>query len=150
MGILQNGWWASDVVAFLEIGIASVLLLGMFAVRAGHVRLHRVLQTSVVLGNLPIVLIWMVPQYLAYVLPDLPGGLGEPTYWVPTVMLVAGALAEGLGIYIVLVAGTNWIPERYRFRRYKIWMRTELTLWWAVVLTGLTTYLLWYGAAPPS
>ena len=50
-----------------------------------------------------------------------------------------------LGVFIILVAGTNLIPERYRFRRYKLWMRTELALWWSVVALGLSTYVLWYG-----
>lgn len=36
------------------------------------------------------------------------------------------------------------MPERFRFRRYKLWMRTELALWWGVVITGLTTYWLFY------
>ena len=59
-------------------------------------------------------------------------------------MLALGAAAEALGIYIVLVAGTNVVPERFRFRRYKLWMRTELLLWWSVLLLGITTYYVWY------
>ncbi len=59
-------------------------------------------------------------------------------------MLIAGASAEVLGIYVLLVAGTNWIPERFRFRRYKLWMRAELILWWAVVLAGVATYYTWW------
>ena len=59
-------------------------------------------------------------------------------------MLFAGATAELLGVYIILVAGTNWVPARFRFRRYKLWMRTELVLWWGVVIAGLTTYWLFF------
>jgi len=134
----------SDGVAIAEIALAGVLVAGMFLVRRGNVRLHRVLQSSVILVNLPLVLGWMVPQYLEYVLPDLPGELFEPYYLLPTIALVAGAAAQALGIYIILVAGTNWLPERYRFRRYKLWMRTELLLWSTVVVLGLAIYLNWY------
>lgn len=134
----------SDLVAGVEVGMAGVLIAGMFVVRRGWVRLHRALQSSVILLNLPIVLAWMVPQYLRLVVPGLPGELAEPYYLLPTIALVVGAIAEALGVYILLVAGTNWVPERYRFRRYKLWMRTELGLWCAVVALGLAIYLVWY------
>jgi uncharacterized membrane protein YozB (DUF420 family) len=86
----------------------------------------------------------MMPHYLASVAPDVSDEIGILYYLIPTAMLVAGAAAEALGIYILAVAGTNLLPERLRFRRYKRWMRTELVLWWAVVLLGLTTYYVWY------
>lgn len=127
--------------------MAVVLLAGMFVVRRGRIRAHMLMQSSVILVNLPIVLTWMVPQYLEYVLPGIPGELDQPYYFVPTIMLIIGGLAEGLGVYILLVAGTNLLPERFRFRRYKTWMRTELALWWGVVVTGLTTYYVWYSGA---
>jgi plastocyanin len=46
------------------------------------------------------------------------------------------------------------LPERLRFQNWKRWMRTELALWWAVVLIGAATYYVWYmapqsKAAPP-
>src|SRR5579871_3578831 len=134
----------SDLIVPFEIGVAVLLVVGALLVRRGHIRAHMVVQTTMVLVNIPVVLIWIVPQYLAYVLPDLPGEIGEAAYLVPTVMLVAGAAAEVLGMYVVLVAGTNLVPERYRFRRYKLWMRTELVLWWSVILFGLLTYYSWY------
>ncbi|MCI4339087.1 MAG: hypothetical protein L3J68_01980 [Thermoplasmata archaeon] len=127
-----------------ELAIASGLIVGMFVVRAGHVRAHRAIQSSMVLLNIPIVLILMLPAYLDYVLPGLPGSLGQSFYLFPTLMLIAGSTAEALGIYILLVAGTNWLPERLRFRHYKIWMRTELILWWAVVFAGIATYYIWW------
>ncbi len=133
----------SDLVVPFEIGIAVMLLVGMFVIRRGHVRAHMWIQSSMVLVNIPVVLLWMLPQYLAGGIPD-PDEVAELSYLAPTIMLVAGSIAEGLGIYILLVAGTNWLPERFRFRRYKLWMRTELTLWWSVILLGLSTYYLWY------
>lgn len=120
----------------------------MFLARAGHVRVHAWLQSSIVLVNIPVVLAWMVPSYLAYVLPGLPGGLDQAFYLVPTVMLAIGLAAELLGLYVILVAGTNVVPERWRFRSYKAWMRTVLGLWWAVLLLGLLTYYVWYVGPP--
>ena len=134
----------SDAAAVIEVALAVVLVVGALVVRSGHVRLHRWMQSSVVLVNIPIVLYAMVPPYLEYIYPHLLGGLGTAVVFVPTVMLVAGGAAEALGIFIILVAGTTWIPERYRFRRYRVWMRTELVLWWMVVVFGLTTYWLFF------
>ena len=136
------GW--SDALLVLEIVLAALLVVGLLLVRRGHVRAHRALQSTVILVNLPLVLYAMVPVYLSSVQPYLGTQWMHPDVWVPTAMLVAGGIAEALGVYIILVAGTNWVPARYRFRSYKLWMRTELALWWAVVLTGLTTYWLFY------
>jgi uncharacterized membrane protein YozB (DUF420 family) len=140
----SNAPVVADVAAILEVAMAVILLVGWILVRRGQIRIHRLLQSSVILVNIPIVLYSMVPPYLKYVAPSVPSQLGQATVLIPTVMLVAGALAELLGIYIILVAGTTWIPERFRFRRYKLWMRTELVLWWGVVLAGLTTYYLFF------
>ena len=136
----------ADLVALVEIALAVMLLVGMFLVRWGHVQAHAYLQTTIILVNIPIVLYWMVPAYLQLVLPYQTSELAEPVVFVPTLMLIAGVAAEALGIYILLVAGTTWIPERFRFRRYKLWMRTELALWWGIVLAGLTTYYLFFVA----
>jgi len=134
----------ADLLAIVEIGLAVMLVAGWVLIRLGHVRAHRRLQSSIILVNIPIVLYGMVPYYLQNIAPSLGPHLSESYVLVPTVMLAAGIAAEALGIYIILVAGTNWVPDRFRFRRYKLWMRTELVLWWGVVLTGLTTYWLFY------
>ena len=146
----MSGWFPArapaiaDVAAVVEVAMAVMLLVGAYLARTGHLRLHRYLQCTVVLANVPIVLYAMVPPYLKYVAPAMPSMWGEPNNLVPTIMLVAGALAELLGVYIILVAGTNWIPARFQFRRYKLWMRAELALWWGVVIAGLTTYWLFF------
>ena len=134
----------SDLAAVFEVLMAILLVVGAFAVRRGRIRLHRALQSTIILANLPVVLLWMAPAYVARFLPASLWEFSEPVYLLPTIMLVLGGIAEGLGIYILLVAGTNWIPERYRFRRYKVWMRSELVLWWSVVALGLSTYLVTY------
>ncbi len=99
----------SDLVAIVEVAI--LLLVGTWAVRRGHVRFYLYLQSSMVLADLLIVPSWMVPQYVSVVLPDLPKEWASLYYLLPTIMLVAGAAAEALGIYILLVAGTNRVPE---------------------------------------
>jgi len=36
------------------------------------------------------------------------------------------------------------LPRRFRFHRYKLWMRTELTLWWLIVGIGIGVYIVFY------
>ena len=134
----------SDLILVVEIAIGAGLIAGTFVIRAGHVRWHKYIQSSMVLVNIPVVLSWMLPSFLKNVLPDVTQEFSEEFYYVPTIMLILGVAAETLGVYILLVAGTNWLPERLRFRRYKLWMLTELGLWWAVLLAGVATYYVWY------
>lgn len=134
----------ADAVTLFEVAAAVGLLVGTFVVRSGRVRAHAYLQSSIVFVNIPVVLLWMVPSYVKNVLPGVPAELGHSFYLIPTVMLVVGAAAESLGVYAILVAGTNLLPERLRFRNYKLWMRTVLGLWWSVFLAGLLTYYVWY------
>ena len=56
----------------------------------------------------------------------------------------SGMTAELLGLYIVVVAGTNIVPTYLRFRHWKRWMRTELVLWVIVLVSGVGTYYAWY------
>jgi len=55
---------------------------------------------------------------------------------------VDGTVVLLLGTYVVLVAGTNLVPERLRFRNYTAWMRTLLVLWWITI--GLGTMMYWF------
>jgi uncharacterized membrane protein YozB (DUF420 family) len=145
---------ASDPVATVlltvELVIAVLLVVGMFAVRRGHVRAHMLIQSSMVLVNIPVILVLMLPTFQTDVLPGLPGDVGQAFYLWPTLMAFAGVAAEALGVYIILVAGTNLLPDRLRFRRYKLWMRSELILWWIVVLAGVATYYYWWVASLPA
>jgi len=55
-----------------------------------------------------------------------------------------GSVTQLAGLYILLAAGTNILPQQLRLTKYKQWMRTVLVLWWLVILLGLMTYIRWY------
>jgi uncharacterized membrane protein YozB (DUF420 family) len=131
-----------NLVAHLVMGMA--LLGGMLLARRRHYRAHKYCQSAVLLLNLPLIAFIMAPSFRDQVQPKLPGSLGDRFYAVATVHAVIGVLAQVLGLYILLAAGTTLIPPRLRFRRYKPWMRTELVLWWIVVLVGVGVYAVWY------
>jgi uncharacterized membrane protein YozB (DUF420 family) len=78
------------------------------------------------------------------VAPDVLTHLNRSYYWLATVHGVLGACAEALGLYILVSAGTHQLPQRLRFTRYKLCMRSALALWWVVLFFGLATYFRWY------
>lgn len=75
--------------------------------------------------------------------PEIPRNLHRPYYWVPTLHAGLGTLAQLLGLFIIWQAGTGLVPAALRFENYKLWMRTELVLWWMVILFGIVTYWVW-------
>jgi hypothetical protein len=70
----------------------------------------------------------MLPSFHLRVWSQLPGHFGERHYAVAAAHGVSGALAEVLGLNILLIAGTNLLPQRWSFQRWKLRMRIELIL----------------------
>lgn len=143
------GTWASfgaDVNLLIQFAMGIALLAGAFLARAKRYAAHGICQALVLLLNLPMIALVMWPSFHARVLPRLSTHLAKRNYAIATAHGVLGAVAEILGLYILLVAGTNILPAAWRFQRWKLWMRTELVLWWIVLLTGFGTYYLWYVA----
>lgn len=132
-----------NLAAQILMGLA--LLAGMFLARRKRFRAHAACQSAVVLLNLIPISLHMLPVFARGVAPGLPGGLNDSFYALSTAHAAAGSIAELLGLYIILRAGTNLLPEALRFKNYKPWMRTELALWWLVIALGVGTYLCWYG-----
>ena len=94
--------------------------------------------------NLIVVARVMLPSFRGQVAPKIPARLARSYYAVATLHATMGCIAELMGVYIILVAGTRILPERLRFVRYRSWMRTELVIWWLALLLGLATYERWY------
>lgn len=146
-GFLGTGAPArADLNLMVQIAMGLALIAGMLLARAKRFRAHKYCQSSVMLLNIVMILLIMAPSFHHQVEPQLPGGLKEAYYLVPYIHAALGTVAEALGLYIVLVAATKILPKRLRFKRFKPWMRTELALWWVVVLIGIATYYVWYVA----
>jgi uncharacterized membrane protein YozB (DUF420 family) len=141
------GTWApfaSDMNLFLQLAMGFALLAGSYLARTKHYRAHGICQASILVINLFSIALVMWPTFRLQVLPRLPARLARRNYAVATAHGLLGAAAELLGIYILLVAGTDWLPASWRFQRWKLWMRVELGLWWSVLLLGIAFYVLWY------
>jgi uncharacterized membrane protein YozB (DUF420 family) len=137
---------SADITLAIEVAMGLVLILGMVLARRQRYRAHAWCQSTVVVLNLIVIAQVMLPSFRGQVAPKIPARLARSFYAVATGHATMGFIAELLGVYIILVAGTRILPERLRFVRYKPWMRTALVIWWLALLLGLTTYARWYVA----
>lgn len=144
-GFLGTGaTFSADFNLVVQLMMAAALATGWVLAKRRCYRAHGICQTAVLLLNLVMIGQVMWPSFQQQVKPKLPKALHHWYYAVATMHAVLGITAELLGLYIVLVAGTNLLPERLRFKRWKLWMRTELVLWFIVLLGGMGTYYAWY------
>jgi len=88
----------------------------------------------------------MWPSFQQQVKPALSKVLYKWYYEAATIHALLGIAAELLGLYIVIVAGTNVLPQWLRFKHWKLLMRAELVLWAIALFSGVGTYCAWYVA----
>jgi uncharacterized membrane protein YozB (DUF420 family) len=134
----------ADVTLLLEIAMGVGLLIGALLARLQRFRGHAWCQSVIVLLNLAVIVFTMIPSFRVHVSPKIPLKLGKAYYAFATAHGALGSLIEIAGLYILLAAGTNVLPEKFRITKYKAWMRTVLVLWWLELLLGLATYARWY------
>jgi len=134
----------ADLTLLLEMAMAVGLFVGAVLARLGRFRGHAWCQSSIVLLNLVLIGLTMLPAFHRLVLPKLQGRIGKPYYAVAAAHAGLGSVAEFGGLYILLAAGTNLLPEKFRIKHYKFWMRSVLLVWWIVLLLGMATYARWY------
>jgi hypothetical protein len=126
---------STDIILLLEMGMGAGLLAGAWLARVGRFRIHAACQSAIVILNLALII---------RVVPKLPGRIGRPYYALATAHAVMGGVAELGGLYILLAAGTDLLPEKLRIVRLRVWMRSLLLIWWIVLLLGMATYARWY------
>jgi uncharacterized membrane protein YozB (DUF420 family) len=137
---------AADLTLLLEIAMAGGLFVGTLLARARRFQLHALCQSVIVLLNLVLIVLAMFPSFHRQVSPRLPGKIGKPYYALAAAHAASGFIAELGGLYILVAAGTNLLPEKIRITRYKFWMRSVLSAWCFVLILGLATYARWYVA----
>jgi len=134
----------ADVALLAEIMMGTALLGGAILARRRRYRAHACCQSAIVLLNLIVIGIAMVPSFYSQVAPKIPLALGKSYYVIAAGHAAFGALAELVGLYVILAAGTNVLPKRLLLRNYRAWMRATLVLWLVVLALGVATYARWY------
>jgi len=146
-GFLGTGaTFEADLNLLVQIIMGGALIAGTLLARRKRYTAHGICQTTVLLLNLVMIGMVMWPSFQQQVRPALPKVLYKWYYAAAAIHGLLGVVAEVLGLYIVVVAGTRALPQWLTFKDWKRWMRTELMLWSIVVVTGVGTYYLWYVA----
>jgi uncharacterized membrane protein YozB (DUF420 family) len=146
-GFLGTGaTFAADLNLIVQLVMGVALIAGARLAKQKRYRAHGICQTMVLLLNLLMIGLVMWPSFQQQVKPALSKVLHKWYYEAAAIHAVLGITAELLGLYIVIVAGTNILPQCLRFKHWKRWMRTELALWMIVLLSGVGTYCAWYVA----
>jgi uncharacterized membrane protein YozB (DUF420 family) len=144
-GFLGTGaTFEADLNLVVQVVMGVALIAGSLLAKRKRYAAHGVCQTTVLLSNLGMIGLVMWPSFQQQVRPALPEGLHKWYFAAATIHALLGVMAELLGLYIVIVAGTHVLPQFLRFKNWKRWMRAELVLWSIVVLTGMGTYYAWY------
>lgn len=136
---------ASDIslVAYVLLIVPAMLLGYAYARRKVYAN-HQLVMSAVVIINWVIIAYLMAVRYAAGVAPRLPGELGRPGVFLPTIHLVTGLLAQ---IIATILMAQMWLGPLVRFRLEPIkpWMRLTLTLWLITAILGISIYLTWFG-----
>ena len=146
-GFLGTGaTFGADLNLVVQLIMGLALLAGALLAKCKRYRAHGICQTTLLLFNLLLIGLIMWPSFQQQVAPSLSKVIHKRYYEVAATHALLGITAELLGLYIVIVAGTNLLPQWMRFRHWKWWMRAELALWTIVLLSGAATYCTWYVA----
>jgi uncharacterized membrane protein YozB (DUF420 family) len=146
-GFLGTGaTFGADLNLIAQLIMAVALTAGALLAKRKRYRAHGICQTTVLLVNLLMIGLVMWPSFQQQVKPALSKSVHKWYYGAATIHAALGVVAELLGLYIVVVAGTNILPRWLRFEDWKWWMRTELLLWAVVLVAGVGTYCAWYVA----
>jgi uncharacterized membrane protein YozB (DUF420 family) len=144
-GFLGTGaTFGADLNLVVQFIMGLALLVGALLARQKRYRAHGICQTTVLISNLLMIGLVMGPSFQQQVKPALATALHKWYFAGATLHGLLGITAELLGLYVVIVAGTNVLPDWLRFTNWKRWMRAELILWSMVLLTGIGTYYTWY------
>ena len=139
-----NAGFAADLNLLLQIAMGVVLLACAWLARRKRFRAHGICAAAVMILNLFAIALAMWPVFHEQVWPKIPARLSGPHYGIAAAHGALGVVAELFGLYILLMAGTNILPRSWQLKRWKLWMRVELGLWWAVLATGIAIYFNWY------
>lgn len=125
-----------DTVLYVESGLAFGLLCGAALAKIRKFTLHGWLQGLIVVGNLGLIGAVMRPSLMQYLESSSRGTERFMVY----AHAAAGSIAELLGLYVVLSAGSGGRLKWLRLNNYKLWMRTALVVWLCAFGLGVGTY----------
>ena len=131
-------------IALVLILISSLLFtIGWQLAVHKHYDVHRWVQSSAAIINALVVLVVMIGSFWGFFLPEIPRNFVRPSIWVTTVHAVIGTAGFLLGSFVALRAN-KLVPQRCRFKNYKLFMRTSYVLYMLAAAVGIAVYVVTY------
>src|ERR1700693_6177293 len=116
-GFLGTGApFGADLNLVVQLIMGSALIAGTRLARHKRYEAHGICQTTVLILNLLMIGLVMGPSFQRQVKLAVSKVLHKWYYEVPAIHGVLEIVAELLGLYIVIVAGTNVLSQWLRFK----------------------------------
>ncbi len=132
-----------DLAVTLIVISSTLFTIGWQLAVHKHYDIHRWVQTSAAIINASAVLAIMVGSFWGFLRPQIATHFAQPPVWVATVHAAVGTICFLLGIFVVLRAN-KLVPQRFRFKNYKLFMRTSYSLYMFTTLLGIAVYAVTY------
>ncbi len=132
-----------DLALILILISSTMFTIGWRLAVHQHYDVHRWVQTSAAILNASAVLAIMVGSFWGFVLPTLSAKFGQTVTAITTFHAAIGAITFLFGAFVVLRAN-KLVPVRWRFKNYKLFMRTAYGLYMLTTLIGIAVYLVTY------
>lgn len=133
------------LMAYIVLLVPSMLVGYVFARRRMFVPYHKFTMTGIMLLNWVLITLVMFVSYRDGVAPNLPDGLNDAFFLLPTIHFTTGAVAQILATYLVF---RMWfekvLPQWVMVKNIKLYMRTTLVLWLLTAVLGAGIYYVWY------
>ncbi len=135
------------LLAYIFLIIPAMLVGFVFARRKMFEPYHKFVMTGITLFNWVLIFFIMAVSYGDSVAPNVPDELSDRNYLIPTIHLLTGGLAQLLATYLVIrMWFEKQLPDWFKVKNIKLFMRTTLALWLITALLGIGIYFTWYGS----
>lgn len=112
--------FAADVNLVVQLAMGGALIFGVILAKRKRYGGHGTRQSTVLLLNLWMIGLEMWPSFRLQRAPHLSEVFHIGYYTIALIHAALGTAAELLGIYIVLMAGTELVPPSLRVTQWKL------------------------------
>jgi uncharacterized membrane protein YozB (DUF420 family) len=133
--------WAADLNLIAQVVLLLVLVAGILRAKKHDYTSHHGWMTAVVLANAALIVAIMNPSFFRALPLALVDAAIKPKMVLPH--FVVGVLAELTGLYAVIGVKMD-LPDTWRVRNTKRFMRITAVLWTIALVGGIVLYVVWY------
>jgi uncharacterized membrane protein YozB (DUF420 family) len=109
-----------------------------------NISAHQKVQNLAVVLNSLVVLLALVGIFIKQYLPAIPGNIKNLAIALPAVHGMTGSFGLLYGIYVAMV-GNGSLPQKIRFKNFKLFMRIAFGFYLLLTVSGIILYLTLYG-----